>query len=49
MVTRANGLPIGVQLIAPYGEEGLLLRMAAEAEAAYPWSGRVPDIHVTKT
>jgi len=49
LVARANGLPIGIQLVAPYGEEGLLLRMAAEAEAAYPWAGRVPAIHVTNT
>jgi Asp-tRNA(Asn)/Glu-tRNA(Gln) amidotransferase A subunit family amidase len=49
IVTRDNGLPIGVQLVARYGEEGLLLRMAAQAEAAHPWAGRMPDLHVTKT
>jgi Asp-tRNA(Asn)/Glu-tRNA(Gln) amidotransferase A subunit family amidase len=48
MVTRDNGLPIGIQLVAPHGQEGLLLRIAAEAEAAYPWARRVPEVHVTK-
>ncbi len=47
IVTRTNGLPIGVQLVAPYGEEGLLFRMAAELETSYPWAGRTPAIHIT--
>ena len=48
MVRRDNGLPIGIQLVAPHGQEGLLLRMAAQAETAYPWADRVPDVHVAK-
>ena len=48
MVTRDNGLPIGIQLVAPYGEEGLLLRIAAQVEAAHPWAGRIPEVHVSK-
>jgi len=24
------------------------LRMAAQAETAYPWADRVPDVHVAK-
>ncbi len=39
-----DGLPIGVQLIAPYGAEDLLLRVAAQLEEAHPWAGREPDV-----
>ena len=39
-----SGLPIGVQLVAGYGRDGLLLRVAAELERAMPWAERVaPD------
>jgi amidase len=33
----AGGLPIGVQLVAPYGREDVLLRVAAKLEEAMPW------------
>ena len=42
--TTATGLPIGIQLIATYGAENLLLTLAAELEAEEPWQARWPQI-----
>jgi amidase len=36
------GLPLGVQFAAPFGAEAVLLRLAAQLEAAAPWPGRAP-------
>jgi amidase len=41
----ADGLPVGVQLIAATGREDLLLRVAAALEADVGWQERVPPIH----
>ncbi|HEV7735490.1 MAG TPA: amidase [Candidatus Binatia bacterium] len=40
-----DGLPIGVQLIAPYAREDLLLQASTQLEQAAPWSRRKPPIH----
>jgi amidase len=45
MAWNADDLPIGVHLIAPYGREDVLLRVAAQLEQAQPWAHRVPPVH----
>jgi amidase len=39
-----EGLPIGVQLVAAYGREDVLFRVAAQLEEASPWTNRCPPI-----
>jgi amidase len=41
----ADGLPIGMQLVAGSGQEALLLALAAQLEQALPWSGRLPPAY----
>ena len=42
-----DGLPIGVQLVAAYGREDVLLRVGAQLEAARPWADRRPPVHAS--
>ena len=40
----ADGLPIGIQLVAAYGREDVLLRVAAQLEQAAPGRDRHPPL-----
>ncbi len=41
---NADGLPIGVQLVAAYGREDLLIAVASQLEVAAPWADRHPAL-----
>jgi amidase len=41
---REDGLPLGVQLVGRPAQEGALLSLAAQVEAANPWSDRRPPL-----
>ncbi len=39
-----EGLPIGIQLVARFGREDILIRIAAQLEKARPWADRRPPV-----
>lgn len=43
---RADGFPIGSQLVATYGREDLLIQVAAQLEAHTDWTARTPPVAV---
>jgi amidase len=46
LASSAEGLPIGVQLVARYGDEATLFNLGGQLEQAMPWAARRPAIHV---
>jgi amidase len=40
-----GGLPVGVQLVAAYGREDILIQVASQLEQAAPWHDRRPRVH----
>ena len=43
--TSSNGLPLGIQLVAAYGREDLLIRVAAAMESDLRWDLRRARVH----
>jgi amidase len=41
---HADGLPLAIQLIGRPAQEGALLALATQVEAAHPWAGRRPAV-----
>ena len=42
---HSNGLPIGVQLVAAYGREDLLIQVGSQLESEIQWSRNRAPIH----
>ncbi|RWP16094.1 MAG: amidase [Mesorhizobium sp.] len=44
LAQSASGLPIGIQIVARFGDEATLVRVARDLEEAKPWSHRRPKV-----
>ena len=40
----SDGIPVGIQIVAAYGREDLLIRIASQLETAKPWAHRTPNL-----
>jgi amidase len=45
----SDGLPIGMQFVARFGREDVLLRLGAILEQALPWKNRIPAVHASSS
>lgn len=45
LASSATGLPIGIQFMAPYGDETTLFELAGQLERVRPWAHRLPPVH----
>ena len=43
-----SGLPIGVQFMGRFSEEGELIRLAGSLEKQMPWHERIPPVHASR-
>lgn len=43
-----SGLPIGIQFMGRFGEEGSLIRLAGALEKQMPWRDRIPPVHASR-
>lgn len=43
----SDGLPIGMQFVAGFGNEALLIQIASALEQALPWMDRKPPVHLS--
>lgn len=43
-----SGLPIGVQFMARFGEEAVLIRLSSWFEKEMPWRDRIPPVHASR-
>ena len=41
---NAEGIPIGVQIATPFGDEATMFRLSAQMERALPWAHRRPPV-----
>lgn len=41
-----DGIPVGIQIVAAYGREDLLIRIASQLEVAAPWAHRTPNLPI---
>jgi amidase len=41
-----SGLPVGVQLVARFADDAMLIRLSAQLEQAMPWADRTPPVAV---